>query len=191
MSPQDLKPDLEMAQLFLDLLDPGGSFTFQTFEDAKADSGRKARHAHLARIYHGDLSSHAKELTKLQAKGAGVFFMVNQGDNGGRKTTNVQRVRAHFVDLDGAPLDPVIASAMAPHLVVESSPGRWHAYWLVDGGPLDEFKARQQALAQRFGGDPKVCDLPRVMRLPGFWHLKKEPFQTRIVHPCQPKEDAK
>ena len=27
----------------------------------------------------------------------------------------------------------------------------------------------------------KVKDLPRVMRLPGFFHQKKSPFQTRIV----------
>jgi len=37
-------------------------------------------------------------------------------------------------------------------------------------------------LAERFAGDPLVSDLPRVMRLPGFYHQKNEPFLTHIVH---------
>jgi hypothetical protein len=39
----------------------------------------------------------------------------------------------------------------------------------------------QKDLAARFSGDPKVCDLPRVMRLPGFYHRKAAPFLTRII----------
>src|SRR5512144_2779908 len=36
-------------------------------------------------------------------------------------------------------------------------------------------------LAKRYNGDPKVIDLPRVMRVPGFFHRKGEPFLTHIV----------
>lgn len=45
----------------------------------------------------------------------------------------------------------------------------------------------QVALAHRFNGDASVKDLPRV-RLPGFFHRKGEPFQTRVVslEPFQP-----
>jgi putative DNA primase/helicase len=69
---------------------------------------------------------------------------------------------------------------LQPHIVIESSPGKWHAYWLVSDSPLEQFKPLQQALAQRFNGDKAVCDLPRVMRLPGFLHQKGEPVLTRI-----------
>lgn len=176
-----LKPDLEMAQRFLTLLDPSGSFTFQTFADRKSGAGANPRTGHLAQIFHGDLLQHAPRLAALQAEGAGVFVMVNQGDGTGRKAANVQRVRAHFLDLDGSPLEPVTSSPLPPQIVVESSRGKWHAYWRVDDCPLDAFKERQQAFASRYGGDPSVSDLPRVMRLPGFWHLKGAPFQTRLV----------
>jgi hypothetical protein len=107
--------------------------------------------------------------------------MVNQGDGEGRKRSNVRRVRAVFVDLDGAPVDPVRSAPLYPHIIIESSPGKFHAYWKVDGLPLDQFTAVQVALAHRFEGDPAVKDLPRVMRLPGFLHLKAEPFRTRIL----------
>jgi hypothetical protein len=37
------------------------------------------------------------------------------------------------------------------------------------------------SLIARFASDPRVHDLPRVMRLPGFFHRKGEPFMVRIV----------
>ena len=115
--------------------------------------------------------------------------MVNRGDgvvHGVSKTcrtaASVLAVRALFIDLDGSPLDPVLKT-LRPDIVIESSPERWHCYWIVRDCPLGEFKMRQQQIAAKFNGDMKVHDLPRVMRLPGFMHQKSEPFLTRVVHP--------
>jgi hypothetical protein len=38
-------------------------------------------------------------------------------------------------------------------------------------------------LAALFGGDPKVCDLPRVLRLPGSWHQKINSEGVRAAPP--------
>lgn len=46
---------------------------------------------------------------------------------------------------------------------------------------MAKFRPLQHALANKFGGDPSVCDLPRVMRLPGFIHQKRAPFLSRII----------
>lgn len=181
---KQLNPNPEAASAFLHCLDPRGIFTFQTFDDEKH---RKS--AALARVFHGTLDQHLGALTRLQQQGAGVFFMVNEGDgvvHAGSKTCrtaqNVIAVRALFVDLDGAPLGPVLA-AHHPDILVESSPKRWHGYWLTSDCPLAEFTRRQKQIAQKFAGDPKVHDLPRVMRLPGFWHQKAEPFMTHMTCP--------
>ena len=107
--------------------------------------------------------------------------MVNAGDQRGRKAENVRRVRAHYVDLDKCGIDPLFTAELPPHIVVESSPGKWHAYWLAaPDTPIDEFPAVQTALAKRFSGDLAVSDPSRVMRLPGFYHQKKDadPFMT-------------
>lgn len=165
--------DMEQACTFLDLL--GSRFTFQTF-----DGAGRARHG-LTRVLHGTLAEHGDTLARLNAQGAGIFVMVNAGDRKARKASNVRTVRAYFADLDGAPIEPVEACPLQPHIVVQSSRGRWHAYWLTTGAPLEMFKPMQQAIAQRFGSDPKVCDLPRVMRLPGFWHNKRQPFLTTVA----------
>ncbi len=93
------------------------------------------------------------------------------------------RVRALFVDLDGAPLLPVLEHTSPPDIIVESSPGKWHAYWRVQDCPLDQFKSAQHRLAAQFQGDTSVCDLPRVMRLPGFFHHKADPYMTRLAYP--------
>jgi RepB DNA-primase from phage plasmid len=171
-----LKPNLADAERFLTLLDPEAeSFTFQTFDDGP----KKSRS--LAKTMPGPLDQCADPLRTLQAAGAGVFVTINHTAGGRRRAEDVDRIRAVFADLDGAPLDPVMACDLEPHVVVESSPGKFHVYWLVDGLPLDKFTLIQKAIARRFGGDPVVTDLPRVMRLPGFWHQKAEPpFQTRI-----------
>jgi hypothetical protein len=175
---------ISAAKKFLDILDASGVFTFQTFDD---DKDRKDHH--LARVFHGTLEQHTEDLFRLQACGAGVFVMINRGDgviHPGRSTcrtkANVVAVRSLFADLDGAPLQPVLA-AMQPDIVVESSRERWHCYWLTDDCPLGEFTLRQQQIAAKFGSDPAVKDLPRVMRLPGFLHQKGEPFLTRVIYP--------
>lgn len=179
-------PDLQQAERFLQSLDASGSFTFQTFIDNKerAAANKKQGKDPLAKILHGTLQDNVDQLTKLQQQGAGVYVMVNKGDGIGRRNESVVAIRSYFVDLDGAPIDPVLDAEAPPHIVVESSPGKWHAYWTVqEGESLADFKSCQKALAAKFNGDSAVCDLARVMRVPGFWHLKADPFQTRLVIP--------
>lgn len=161
------------AARFLEVLEPVGNFTFVTFDDKKSQTS-------LTENLHGQFNDYVTELSAANLLGAGVFVTVNETDLKGRKTENIQRVRAVFVDLDGADLKPVLAWEHSPHMVVESSPGKWHAYWLVTDLDLAQFKTVQQTLAMKFGGDRKVCDLPRLMRVPGFFHHKDEPVLSRL-----------
>ncbi len=164
------------AERFLSALAPDGKLTFQTFDDAKP--GRKD----LSRVLHGSYRRNAAKLDELNAKGAGCFVMVNRGNGKGRKTTSVQSVRALFLDLDGSPLGPVLDAPIRPPIVCETSPGKFHAYWPIAGMPLADFRRAQQALAATYMGDTHVCDLARVMRLPGYLHIKGEPFRSRLLH---------
>jgi hypothetical protein len=180
-----MQPDRAETERFLAALDDDKRWTFQTFDDnAERKKERKARGEKdpFAQIMHSSLAKCWPTLVKLNAQGAGIFITVNRTDFKGRAAEDIKSVRALFVDLDGNPLDPVIApGAMQPHIVVESSPGRWHAYWRVLPLMTHElFTLLQKSIAARFGGDPTVHDLPRVMRLPGFVHFKGEPFVSRI-----------
>lgn len=177
----DLTPDKKEAERFLNILEPNGTFTFQTFDD-NYDEKRGS----LARIFHGNLEQHFDELCALNARGAGVFVVINKTDLKGRKKENVTGVRAGYVDLDGVPLDPVICHELEPTIIVESSRDRWHAYYRCEDLRLDKFESLQLGLIDTFDGDPAIKDLSRVMRLPGFVHQKVKkgvpsvPFRTRI-----------
>jgi hypothetical protein len=153
--------------------------TWQTLADNKsaANSGR------LIQTLYGCNDVTLLRLQDFQQAGAGVYCTVNETDGEGRKTNNIVRVRSLVLDLDSAPLDPVLICKPQPQIIVESSPNRYHCYWLVEGCSLERYKPLQRLLMRRFDGDPAVCDLPRVMRVPGTWHLKdpNHPFQTRIV----------
>src|SRR5262245_26980844 len=182
--------DVKQAKCFLDQLVGGASdderFTFQTLDD---DQTRKE--PQLTKLVPGRLGDVAERLEQLNQRGAGIYVTVNKINPGRRLAANVTAVRALFVDLDGAPLDPVLAWKLPPHIVVESSPGKFHVYWRTDGSVrLEDFSALQRKLASVFDSDPSVCDLPRILRLPGAWHQKvrrdgtrSDPFMTRIIHP--------
>jgi P4 family phage/plasmid primase-like protien len=179
-----VEPDLETAQQFLDMLGQHEEFTFQTFDDSKSKNSKRSR------VFHGTLAQHHEALTELNQQGAGVFVMVNRGNGVTpsnartcRTNNNVERVRSVFVDLDSdsaEALDDVMASEAKPNIVVESSTGKYHCYWTVEDCSLDMFSKVQAALAERYGSDPAVKDLARVMRLPGFFHQKQTPMMTKL-----------
>ena len=140
------------AERFLSALDPSATgFTFQTFDD-NADRKSPA----LTKIIHGTLQDCWSRLAELNQRGAGVFVTINRTDLKGRKRENIVAVRAVFVDLDGAPLDPIVndTELPQPHIFVETSLGRWHAYWLTNDLTLDQFTQVQKALIDRFKSDP-------------------------------------
>ena len=188
--------NIKESERFLKALCGDSTPTFQTFDDDKdrsAENRKKLGYDPYAKVFHGNLDIHNNALIQLQMDRAGCFIMVNEGDGiihdalqGQKKPTtcrnahNVVRVRAAFVDLDGAPLEPIVQS-LKPHIIVESSPGRYHAYWKMSDCPIDKFTSIQKAIIKKFNGDRSVHDIPRVMRVPGFIHQKGEAFETRII----------
>ena len=170
--------DFEQARDFLAALAPGETdFTFQTFDD---DDTRDEKRPELARVTQGSLAERLSELSRLSALGAGVFVTVNRTDLKGRREANIVAVRALFADLDGAPLSVLERLGLLPHIIAMTSPARFHVYWRVNGVDTAEFAGLQKRLAALLGSDPSVCDLPRVMRLPGFPH-QKDPAEPHLV----------
>lgn len=151
-----------------------GKKTVQTFDDRGVNKA-------LARIIHFDTltTGMMKTLAHMNEKGAGIYLCINETDGKGRRASNVIKVRSCYADLDGSPLDK--AMGYTPSMVVESSPGKYHCYWLTQDVPLQAFSDVQKNIIRALGSDPAVHDLPRVLRVPGFAHQKKEPFFSRIV----------
>ena len=174
-----LQTDLAQAERFLMLLDEEAEqFCFRTFTDDKAN---KPNPDPLAQIHQGTFADLAPRLTALNQRGAGVFVTVNATDGRGGKKENIVRVRALWQECDHGD-EPTLP--VEPHMSVESSPGNRHHYILVDGLPIDLFGPAQQRLVDDYGSDPSAKDLPRILRLPGFYHLKDpaKPHLVRLIH---------
>jgi hypothetical protein len=119
-------------------------------------------------------------LEDLNQAGYDIFVTINETDGKDIKGANITRVRALFADFDGSPLSNLDRISLKPSFTVNTSPDRYHAYWLIDDCPLDQFKMMQQKLAHILESDPAVCDLGRIMRVPGFYHRKGDPFMVTI-----------
>jgi hypothetical protein len=145
--------------------------TFQVFPDR--ENGARPQ------ILHGPHPAVRRRLEELNAQGLGVFAMVNNGDLQGRRAENVTSITAYFADLDGTP--PPTTLPLQPTITIESSPGKYHLYWRVTNAPLNTFPHVQKHIALLLDADPSVHDLPRVLRLPGYTHHKRDPFTTRIT----------
>ncbi len=169
--------NLEDAERFLKALAGDSPVTFQTFDDRKEGRVRP-------QILHGALAQLAESLIAENRKGAGVFVQMNEGDGKGRSESNVVAIRALLLDLDGSPLEPVLEWELKPHIVTETSPGRYQCFWIIIDFPVDKelLSEVQGAICAKFGGDSNVTkDLCRVMRLPGFFHNKKEPYLSKLL----------
>lgn len=175
-----IAPDLQEAARFINAL-TGSANTLMTFQILPEGGGARAGKRRGQELQ-GTLDHTTSDLVAANETGSGIFVCIN--DTGGRKrlAENIEAARAIFMDWDeGNPLDLIATLRPIPHIVVESSPGKAHAYWLVSDCALADFKPTQQAIAARNGADPAVCDLPRIMRMPGFVHRKGAPFLTHIV----------
>src|SRR5215831_8230963 len=168
--------DREAASQFLLLLDPGAqNFTFQTFHDRPKEV---AADPSLARV-----TSDRVEVLQLYGRGAGVYVCINQTDLAGRKRSNIKRIRSVWQEDDASHGGPF---PIEPSLVVESSPGKFHRYWLVaDDWPADEkgradFAGVMERMVESYGSDNNAKDTSRVLRLPGFLH-RKDPTRAHMV----------
>jgi len=171
-------PDAQAIRRYLDALaiDPRQPQTWQTFPDRK-DARCRPSHRSLR------LADALQWMAEAQDQLGGVFLTVN-ATSGGRKAADVVGVRCLFVDVDTEQPEP--QWHLEPACVVQSSPGKWHAYWRVaDRMPLDAFASAQRRLARMYGGDEACHDLSRVLRVPGTDHCKhgRRPVLLHYVGP--------
>lgn len=171
----ELKSDLDEARRFLSILDGSAeAFTFATFDD-----GQKPKNQALTcNCLHGDLGSQADKLIANNARGAGVFVMVSAGDGKGRAFAHVTRIRAVWGEFDAGMPENL---PLTPSMVVETSPGKFHCYWLCDGLAIPEHRPIMERIVRSYNGDGQAKDEARVLRVPGFYHRKGAPFQVHII----------
>lgn len=116
-------------------------------------------------------------------KGFGIFATVNSF-NGARRKENIVKVNAWAIDIDDGSKteqhDRLLKSPLVPSLIVETKRG-FQAYWVAKDGKPEHWNAIVlERLVPWFGSDKNARDLCRILRVPGFLHLKDpaEPFRV-------------
>jgi hypothetical protein len=120
--------------------------------------------------------------------GYGVFRTVNSF-RGARRKDNLTRINAWCIDIDDGTKEQMVAklngSPLIPSGIVETKRG-YQAYWsAADGAKVEHWNALVlERLVPFFGADKNARDLCRILRAPGYLHLKNpaEPFMCRTVH---------
>lgn len=126
---------------------------------------------------------------RWQKSGFGIFWTVN-AFNGPRKKENLSAILAWAVDLDSGTKEEqrsrLLRSPVEPSLVVESARG-YHAYWnALKREPIASPWERlvKDRLIPWFDADRNAGDVSRILRAPGYLHLKDpaNPFPVRVVY---------
>ncbi len=134
----------------------------------------------------GTLPNLWNELCQWNNAGYGIFININEMDGHGRELANVQAIRCQAVDLDSMSAqqnyEATTAFNPSPSFAVQSSPGKFHVYWITQRHPdKNRFSLIQRKLRQLFDGDKTIVDASRVLRLPGFYHLKNPQMPHMIT----------
>lgn len=148
-----------------------------------------------AHKYYGTLPEVWATLCDYNSRGWGVFCNINAFPEpvpglplheNRHNLADVSYIRAHPIDLDNTLTAQqnyalVANSNPAPSFAVGTSPGKFHVYFCVNPYQGNEYyNVLQRKLRQVYDGDKSVIDPTRVLRVPGFMHMKN-PAQPHLV----------
>lgn len=117
-------------------------------------------------------------------RGYGVFWTVNSF-SGDRLVENLESINSWFFELDhgtkGHQLG-MIELGLYPSLVIESKNG-FHCYFFAKRASIDTWHIIQSRLIDYYKSDPKIKDPLRLLRAPGFYHMKNpnEPYMVKTI----------
>ena len=179
-------------------------YALHTFQYIKASTTEPTRN--VVKCYKNKNSAY-KEAYAYNQKGYDVYFMVNEGDGRvipphrtSRSQDNISFISKCFIDTDNCPIEKVReyldSVGITPHAEIESSPGRYHLYFDVipaSATPQNilQWKAVQNMLhrlgdetiknpSKSLGMDKTMHDFSKLLRVPGFTHVKKL-YTVRLV----------
>jgi hypothetical protein len=118
----------------------------------------------------------------------GIYFGCGTRTRKRGTAEDVGEIPALWLDNDTTPKDELRAALLScpypPTFIIDSGRGL-HAYWLLDEStaPAPDVVDLLKGLRRVFAGDPAVCDLARIMRLPGTENSKYgDPLPVTVIH---------
>ena len=127
-----------------------------------------------------------KLIAKGQSEGYGVFFAFNKF-NGTRQKSSCKGINAWAIDMDQQDINfklqekRIESSPLPPTIIVRTKNG-YHLYWIAHNASIENYEEVMKRLIYYFDADPNARDITRLLRVPGYMHLKNpnEPFEIQI-----------
>jgi P4 family phage/plasmid primase-like protien len=153
------------------------AFTLLTFKRKSPSGAQDSGHNPYVPISSNfaTYEEHAALFQSYARQGIEPFMVVAATDGNGHKDANVLHTYALGVDFDHGYPDCLVNNPLiSPSLRVETSPGHYHALWMLDQPcSPDDAKVVLKAMALRLGGDVAFAKVSQIVRLPGFVHSKR------------------
>jgi AAA domain len=164
--------DKLMAERHAELIAGKGKSVYLRFvHDARAPGAYSVEHK-------GTICDLWGVIVAAQARGYGIFLIVNEGDSepggGMMRDRDIKRARALFTDRDGPP-KPDVSYHLPPSFVNERNANKQHSYWLLDPNEqvtASQSRAAQRQLALHYATDLAISNPSRIMRLAGSLNMK-------------------
>ena len=116
----------------------------------------------------------------------GIHWSIHTFD-GSRRTSNLKRLNAFFIDIDTGTKDKQlerIKKGLTPSMITEGRRGH-HVYWLIHGdlSPETYKEIVRNRLVPYYGADTNASLITQTARVPGFynWKILNEPYLVKKV----------
>jgi len=155
-------------------------------------------------VYYKSFNEIKVTLIELNNDGYSIFLTVNHSGSKARCLPDMKQGRGVWIDFDEKnaepghilDLDGVLGTIHPKPDIVVKTPGGWHGYIVFpnpvnfDSDSARLYKSLLLGLQQNYavyGADPKVCDVSRIMRVPGFFHWKGDPILVTSEYVSAPR----
>lgn len=133
----------------------------------------------------GAMRIRREEALDWQKRGYGIFHTV-QIFYGPRQLSKLEGINAWAVDIDKGSKEEMLAriqKGLVPTTLVETKRG-YHVYWKAKDATRENWREINiNRLVPFYDADKNAKDLARILRTPGYYHLKDpaNPFLVKIV----------
>lgn len=161
------------AKIFIERLTGRGdtAIHWQIFHDSNKSEN-------FAKSIYASHDDEEHTLFRFQQEGCGIYITINETDGVARQTGNIKSCRACFIDGDNQNLPQ--QWGCYPNMIVGRNNTQWHAYWFIDPTTdFEKWRKFQYQLGIYYRVKDRIHDLPRVMRAPGYYHLK-DPLNPQL-----------
>jgi len=137
----------------------------------------------------GVIECNEEKARKLNEDDWGIFYTPNSF-KGARKAENIDRINYWFIDIDDCNKDKIYQNLLKapaiPSKIIETRKG-FHAYWKATDATVENFENIERRLIYKFGADKAAKDLPRLLRMPTYYHCKQEKYLVSVIFECEYK----